>query len=114
MIAVYGIKNCDSVKKALKWLDNHNVDYKFHDYKKHGVDDAFLSRAMDEHGWEIIINRKGTTWRQIPEDDRQDMTRDQAELLAHAKPSVIKRPILSSGDSIIVGFDVDVYKDTLL
>lgn len=114
MIKIYGIKNCDTMKKAFRWLDDHNIAYDFHDYKKVGVDDAFLARAINIHGWETIINRKGMTWRQIPEKERESMSREQAELLAHAKPSLIKRPLIDNGDSIIVGFDVDVYKGTLL
>lgn len=110
----YGIKNCDTMKKSLKWLDDNNIAYDFHDYKKIGVDMDFLKKAMDMHGWETIINRKGMTWRQMPEKDRESMSREQAELLADAKPSVIKRPLLDNGETIIVGFDPDVYKETLL
>jgi len=114
MITVYGMKNCTTVRKATKWLDDHNIDYNSHDYKKSGVDIPFLKKAMDDHGWDVIINKNSTTWRTLPDHEKDEMTREQAELLADAKPSVIKRPIIDTDKSIIVGFNEDVYKDTLL
>jgi Spx/MgsR family transcriptional regulator len=113
-ITIHGIKNCDTMKKAFKWLDDHGVAYEFHDYKKVGVDMNVLARAMDAHGWEHVINRKGITWRKIPENERDNMSRDQAEILADAKPSVIKRPLIAKGDIILLGFDTDLYKEKLL
>jgi arsenate reductase len=114
MIKIYGIKNCDTMKKAFKWLNDHDVTYDVHDYKKMGVDSDALSRAMDVHGWESVINQRGSTWRQIPETERQSMNREQAEILAHAKPSVIKRPLITQGDSIILGFDMDKYEQSFI
>ncbi len=111
---IYGIKNCDTMKKAFKWLDDNNIIYDFHDYKKSGVDADFLSKAMGIHRWENVINKRGMTWRQIPEDDRNAMTRKSAELLADAKPSVIKRPIVAKDDTIILGFNETEYKEKLL
>ena len=102
------------MKKAFDWLDDHDVNYDFHDYKKIGVDTEVLKRAMNQHGWENVINRKGITWRQIPDEEKKSMNREQAELLADAKPSIIKRPIIAKGDTILLGFDTDQYRETLL
>jgi len=114
MITIYGIKNCDTMKKAFKWLDDNNIAYDFHDYKKAGVNDAFLIRAIKTHGWETIINKRGTTWRKLSDDDKNAVNDATALPLARSNPSIIKRPLIDNGDSIIVGFDVDVYKDVLL
>lgn len=110
MITIYGIKNCDSIKKTCQWFEAHHIQYEFHDYKKLGVEDAVLNRAMDAYGWETVINKKGTTWRQIPQDARDEMNREQAELLAHAKPSIIKRPIIVDGETLLIGFDEPQFK----
>ena len=113
MITIHGIKNCDTMKKAFHWMDDNGVDYTFRDYKKVGIDTDILKKAMDQHGWENVINRKGTTWRQIPQEERDAMTREQAELLANTKPSAIKRPLIVKGDVILLGFDKDKYEKTL-
>ena len=113
MITIYGIKNCDTMKKAFTWLDDQGVDYRFHDYKKVGVDQDILKKAMDKHGWESVINRKGMTWRQIPEKERKSMTREQAELLAVAKPSIIKRPLIVKERDILLGFDTTLFNNHL-
>lgn len=110
MIKVYGIKNCDTMKKARTWLKDHGVEYEFHNYKKDGVNKDVLSKAMDQHGWEAVINRRGTTWRTIPDKAKDNMDRDDAELLADAHPSVIKRPLIVKGNEIILGFDPDKYE----
>ncbi len=102
------------MRKALRWLDDHHIDYQVHDYKNKGIDLDILKKAMDIHGWENVINRKSTTWRQIPQKERDSMSREQAELLADAKPSVIKRPIIAKGDDILIGFDTDTYSNILL
>jgi arsenate reductase len=106
---LYGIPNCDTVKKARVWLDQHGVAYAFHDYKKAGVDAARLGRWVDEHGWETILNRAGTTFRKLPEQDRADLDRDRAIGLMVAQPSMIKRPVLDLGDRRLVGFKPDDY-----
>lgn len=113
-ITIYGIKNCSTVKKALAWFDDHNITYHFHDYKKVGVDDDTLTRAIAQHGWGNVINRRGMTWRNIPENERENMDEDSAILLAHAKPSVIKRPLIDNGREIILGFDVDKYAQAFI
>ena len=106
---LYGIPNCDTVKKARVWLDQHCVAFAFHDYKKAGIDRASLQRWVDEHGWEVVLNRAGTTFRKLPETDRTDIDRDKAIALMLAQPSMIKRPVLDLGDRRIVGFRPDVY-----
>ena len=112
-IIVHGIKNCDTMKKTFQWLDKNGIDYIFHDYKKIGVDMDILKKAMDQYGWENVINRKGLTWKQIPQEQRETMTREQAELLADAKPSVNKRPLIVKGSKILLGYDPDTYNNQL-
>ncbi len=108
-VVLYGIPNCDTVKKARVWLDQHGVDYVFHDYKKAGVDPVQLGQWIDEHGWETVLNRAGTTFRKLPEADRADIDRDKAVALMTAQPSMIKRPVLDLGDRRLVGFKPEVY-----
>ena len=106
---LYGIPNCDTVKKARVWLDQHGVAYVFHDYKKAGADAETLGLWVDEHGWETILNRAGTTFKKLPEADRADIDRDKAIALMLAQPSMIKRPVLDLGDRRLVGFKPDAY-----
>lgn len=109
-ITVYGIKNCDTMKKAFDWLDKHKVAYHFHDYKKSGADEAVLTQAIAEHGWESVINRKGTTWRGLPEQTRDTMDEKTAIKAALANPSLIKRPLVTGKKGILLGFDADRFK----
>ncbi|WP_269716808.1 ArsC family reductase [Caulobacter sp. NIBR2454] len=109
MITMYGIKNCDTVAKARKWLDDKGVAYAFHDYKAAGIDRPHLQAWVDELGWETVLNRAGTTFRKLPEADRQDLDADKAIALMQAQPSMIKRPILDLGDRRLVGFKPDLY-----
>lgn len=106
MIDVYGIPNCDTVKKARKWLDAQGVGYAFHDYKKEGVDAATLERWADAVGWEVLLNRRGTTFRGLPDGDKADIDRAQALGLMQAHPSLIKRPVAEhpDGGRVLVGF----------
>ena len=106
-VTVYGIKNCNTMKKAFDWLDAHDVEYDFHDYKKEGADADVLRRAIAEHGWENVINRRGMTWRKFPETVKNAMNEDSAVDAALEKPSVIKRPLVVSGDGVHLGFDED-------
>ncbi|MFN6982353.1 MAG: ArsC family reductase [Brevundimonas sp.] len=108
-VVLYGIPNCDTVKKARVWLDQHGVDYVFHDYKKAGADPVQLGQWIDEHGWETVLNRAGTTFKKLPEAERADIDRDKAVALMTAQPSMIKRPILDLGDRRLVGFKPEAY-----
>jgi arsenate reductase len=101
MITIYGIKACDTMKKARDWLDGHDVAYAFHDYKAKGVDPQRLGAWTDAVGWEVLLNRAGTTFRKLPEAARQGLDRDRAIALMLAQPSMIKRPVLDLGDRIL-------------
>ncbi len=106
---LYGIPNCDTVKKARTWLDQNGRAYAFHDYKKVGIDRATLATWVATHGWETVLNRAGTTFRALPEADRTDLTADRAIALMLAQPSMIKRPVLDLGDRTLVGFKPEIY-----
>lgn len=108
---IYGIKNCDTMKKALKWLDNHGVDYNFHNYKKDGVDETVLRQAIDEHGWDIVINKRGTTWRQLPPTLQDNMDADKAVEIAKENPSIVKRPLLLRLGRTYIGFKDKEYAE---
>jgi arsenate reductase len=104
MITLYGIKNCDTVKKARAWLDTRGVAYAFHDYKVAGIDETRLRAWADELGWERLLNRAGTTFRQLPEAEKQDLDKNRAVALMLAQPSMIKRPVLDLGGQRLIGF----------
>ncbi|AUW60456.1 ArsC family reductase [Sphingobium sp. SCG-1] len=106
---MYGIKNCDTIKKARTWLEGREVAYAFHDYKQSGIDSDTLRRWIDEHGWEVILNRAGTTFRGLPEADKQNIDTEKAVALMVANPSMVKRPVLDLGDRRLVGFKPDAY-----
>ncbi|MES2270933.1 MAG: ArsC family reductase [Pseudomonadota bacterium] len=108
-ITMYGIKNCDTIKKARTWLDSNGIAFAFHDYKASGIDAATVRRWVDEHGWEVILNRAGTTYRALPDADKQGIDTDKAVALMVANPSMIKRPVLDLGDRRLVGFKPDAY-----
>lgn len=102
---IYGIKNCDTMKKTFQWFDNHKIGYDFHDYKKLGADKAVVTKAFDVFGWEETLNRKGTTWRKLPEEVRAGMTKEKAIAIALENPSILKRPLIIKGNDMIMGFD---------
>ncbi|MBA4806990.1 arsenate reductase [Brevundimonas sp.] len=108
-VVLYGIPNCDTVKKARVWLDQHGVDHVFQDYKKTGADAGKLGQWIDEHGWETVLNRAGTTFKKLPEADKADLDRDKAIALMLAQPSMIKRPVLDLGDRRLIGFKPEAY-----
>lgn len=110
-ITIYGIKNCNTMKKAFTWLDDNNVEYGFHDYKKHAPDTDVLTHAFAAHGWESVINRKGMTWRKLPDDVKANMDENGAMEIALEKPSIIKRPLMVRGDDITLGFSEDTYSE---
>ncbi len=101
---LYGIKNCDTVKKARAWLDAAGVAYSFHDYKTAGVDPARLAVWVDRLGWEALLNRAGTTFRKLPEADKAGLDADKAMVLMVAQPSMIRRPVVEHGEALLVGF----------
>jgi arsenate reductase len=113
MIAVYGIKNCDTVKKARRWLDERSVGYRFHDVRTDGLGEATLGAWCDAVGWEALLNRKGTTWRKLPDAEKHISTTLDAVRLMLAHPTLIKRPVLVSGDTVLVGFDEALYQQRL-
>ncbi|ONF95884.1 ArsC family reductase [Sphingomonas jeddahensis] len=106
---LYGIPNCDTVKRARTWLDGQGIAYTFHDYKKAGVDTTVLARAIERLGWERVLNRRGTTFRTLPEADRADLDADRATAIMQAHPSAIKRPLLVHDDTIEAGFSPERY-----
>ncbi len=113
MITMYGIPNCDTVKKARTWLDQNGVAYVFHDYKKAGIDQARLETWVEDLGWETVLNRSGTTFRALPEAEKTGLDVDKAVALMLTQPSMIKRPMLDLGDRRIAGFKPDVYAAAL-
>jgi arsenate reductase len=108
-ITIYGIKNCDTMKKARAWLDAKGVAYAFHDYKAEGIDKATLERWAKEVGWETLLNRAGTTFRKLPDAQRENVTEKKAIALMVEQPSMIKRPVLDVGGKLLVGFKPEVY-----
>jgi arsenate reductase len=107
MIIVYGIRNCDTVKKARAWLEGRGVACAFHDYKVSGIDEARLRAWAGEFGWEKLLNRAGTTFRKLPDADKADLDENGAVRLMLAQPSIIRRPLLDLGGHRLLGFDPD-------
>lgn len=111
-VTIYGIKNCDTMKKARTWLDAKGVAYRFHDYKAEGIDAESLKRWVETLGWETVLNRSGTTFRALPDADKQDLDAGKAIALMLAQSSMIKRPILDRDGALTAGFKPEIY-DTL-
>ena len=111
MTTLYGIKNCDTMKKAIKWLNEHGIEYQFHDYKKAGLDEQQLKAWVAQLGWEILVNRRGTTWRKLPETVRDGIDEAKAIQLMLDNLSLIKRPVLVTDKTIHVGFKADEYAE---
>jgi arsenate reductase len=109
-ITIYGIKNCDTMKKARAWLDKHKVEYAFHDYKTTGIERAKLEGWAKKAGWETLLNRAGTTFKKLPDKDKESVTEKRAVALMLAQPSMIKRPVLDlGGGKLLVGFKSEIY-----
>ncbi|MBB3946629.1 Spx/MgsR family transcriptional regulator [Rhizobium skierniewicense] len=108
-VTIYGIKNCDTMKKARTWLEARGIDHVFHDYKNAGIDDAHLNAWCDATGWETVLNRAGTTFKKLDEADKANLNREKAITLMQAQPSMIKRPVLEAKGKITVGFKPDAY-----
>ena len=112
-VTVYGIPNCDTVKKARGWLDAAGIGYAFHDYKKAGADPARLAAWCDVAGWERVLNRAGTTFRKLDDAQKADLDQDKAIELMLAQPSMIKRPVLDLGERTLLGFKPELYAQAL-
>ena len=112
-ITIYGIKNCDTMKKARAWLDKHRVDYVFHDYKSEGIDRGRLEGWARAVGWETLLNRAGTTFRKLSDKDKAAVTEKKAIALMLDQPSMIKRPVLDLSGKLIVGFKPEIYEKAL-
>ncbi len=108
-VTIYGIPNCDTMKKARAWLDAHKVAHTFHDYRKAGLDKAMLEGWVERAGWETILNRAGTTFRALGEADKANLTAARAVKLMLAQPGMIKRPVLIAGKDMLVGFKPELY-----
>jgi Spx/MgsR family transcriptional regulator len=108
-VTIYGIKNCDTMKKARTWLEEHDVAYDFHDYKASGIDRAHLEKWTQEASWETVLNRAGTTFRKLPDDARENLDREKAIALMLEQPSMIKRPVVEADGKLLVGFKPEIY-----
>ncbi|MDI6029116.1 ArsC family reductase [Corticibacterium sp. UT-5YL-CI-8] len=110
---IYGIKNCDTMKKARSWLEAHGVDYAFHDYKASGIDRASLERWCAEFGWEKVLNRAGTTFKKLPDDAKAALDQEKAIALMLEQPSMIKRPVLDRAGALTLGFKPELYDQAI-
>jgi len=113
MITLYGIKNCDTVKKARKWLDDNGIAYRFHDYRSDGLSPELLQTFADQLGWNTLLNRSSTSWRQLSTEQQADLNADKAIALMLATPTLIKRPILDTSNKMLIGFKADEYAANL-
>jgi len=109
MITLYGIPNCDTIKKARKWLNDNNLDYEFHDYKKLGVPEKELTIWVKKLGWETILNKRGTTWRKLDDKTKNSVSEESAIKIMLDNPSIIKRPVLVKNNLLLVGFKEEEY-----
>ena len=110
MTTLYGIKNCDTVRKARKWFESEGVDYNFHDFRVDGLDKKDLSTWMKSVGWEVLLNKRSTTWKQLSDKDKETVDEGKAVTLMLANPTLIKRPVLTVGKKVHVGFKPADYK----
>ncbi len=113
MIKIYGTPNCDTMKKARKWLDDNNLEYEFHDYKKQGVPEKNLKQWVNKAGWEVVLNKRGTTWRKLDESIKDNIDERSAINVMLENASAIKRPVLETGNKLLVGFNESEYKALL-
>ena len=110
MTTMFGIKNCDTIKKARTWLESHGVPYDFHDYKAAGIERPVLEAWVKKLGWEVLLNKAGTTFKKLPESDKDGLTEKKAIALMLAQPAMIKRPVLEVKGKLAVGFKPETYK----
>jgi Spx/MgsR family transcriptional regulator len=111
MVKVYGIPNCDTMRKARKWLDAHGIDYQFHDYKKQGLTEQQARAWVAELGWQSLVNRRGMMWRKLPADVKESMDEEAAVRVMLETPSIIRRPLLDTGDARHLGFSEAGYQE---
>jgi Spx/MgsR family transcriptional regulator len=111
MLTIYGIKSCDTCRRARKFLDEHNIEFRFHDLREDGLDIQMLERWSDRIGWQKLLNKQSLAWRKIPEVDRNDMTRDKALAAMIDRPTLVKRPVLEADKFIAVGFSEKRFGD---
>ncbi len=109
-ITLYGIKNCDTIKKARKWLTDQGIDYQFHDYRSDGIDKELLASFLTKHDWQVLLNKRGTTWRQQSDDVKDNINEASAIELMLEHPAMIKRPVICTPDTSLVGFKTDQYQ----
>ena len=114
MIILYGIKQCDTVKKARKWLEKNHISFKFHDFRIDGIEKSLIHQWIDDIGHEALINKRSTTWRSLTKEEQNDLVNDDAVRLIISYPTLIKRPILDTGNNIFVGFSESYYQESLL
>ena len=112
-VTIHGIRNCDTMKKAMTWLDGRGVAWRLHDYKAAGLERAMLEAWVKQVGWQALLNRAGTTFRKLPEAEREGLTQEKALALMLAQPSMVKRPVLDASGRLLVGFDVEAWAKAL-
>ena len=112
MIIMYGIKNCDTIKKARKWLEEQQIEYEFHDYREQGVNPIQLASWVDRIGWQALLNKRSTTWRNLPDETKENMDEVLALHVMEDQPTIIKRPVIETVDKLIVGFNQSQYEET--
>ena len=112
MTTVYGIKNCDTVKKACKWLDSNHIDYQFHDFRNEGLTQTKVKQWASLVDWETLLNRRGTTWRKLSDHEKDSINKANAIKLMTEQPTLIKRPVIEHHKKVLVGFSEDVYQQT--
>lgn len=113
MIVLYGIKNCDTCKKARVWLENNGIEYQFHDFRIDGLTQAQLRTFADKLGWQVLLNKTSTSWRQLSSDQQAELSEAKVLQLMLELPTLIKRPLLDTGKDLVVGFKPDIYADKL-
>ncbi|HED36359.1 MAG TPA: ArsC family reductase [Gammaproteobacteria bacterium] len=113
MIKLYGIPNCDTIKKARKWLSANGLEYDFHDYRKQGVPEKELSKWIKQTDWELLLNKRGTTWRKLDEETKNSIDKASATQIMLDNPSIIKRPVLTQNKTLLIGFKEDEYSQLL-
>ncbi len=113
MIIMYGIKNCDTIKKARKFLESNNIEYEFHDFREDGLNPIQLRSWLKELGWEKVINKRSTTWRNLPDETKENMDETLAMVVAEQQPTIIKRPVLELSDKVLIGFSEKIYQTLL-